>query len=147
MPEQYIHEDLEKVATQMEVGDKLVTRSKVVGESESEMFVNQVGLTHPVFFSDEFAQGMGLKKRVVSWVWTFAHMIGLVYQTGFIRDALYAATDKARYIKPVHPGDTIKVEVEVLSQKYAFNDTKVFVEWKWTVINQDEEIVAEGVNT
>ena len=119
----------------------------VVSGAESEMFVNQVGLTHPVFFSDEFAQGMGLKLRVVSGVWTFAHMFGLVYQTGFLRDALYTGTKNSRYIKPVHPGESIKVEVEVLSQKYAFNDTRMFVDWKWTVINQDEEVVAEGVNT
>lgn len=71
-----------------------------------------------MFLSEEAARAAGWKTQVVPGLLTFSIAVGLLIQSGYIRDVIaFMGTDKVRFHAPVYPYDSIRVETQVLSKK------------------------------
>ena len=147
MGQQYIEEKLQKHIQNMEVGDKIVTKSRVITKTDLELYAISTGDTHPMFLSEEHARSFGWKTQLVPGLLSYSIAIGLLIQSGFIADVIaYMGTDKMRFLTPVYPYDTIRVEAEILSKKETKKGNWV-CSYKWVIRNQRDEAVAEGENT
>ena len=147
MGQQYIEENMQKYIQNMEVGDKIVTKSRVITRTDLELYAISTGDTHPMFLSEERAQSVGWKTQLVPWLLSYSIAVGLLIQSGFIADVIaYMGTDKMRFLAPVYPYDTIRVEIEVLSKKATKKENWI-CSYKWVVRNQSGEAVSEGENT
>ena len=147
MGQQYIEENIQKYIQNMEAGDKLVTKSRVITKTDLELYAISTGDTHPMFLSEEYARSLGWKTQLVPGLLSYSIAIGLLIQSGFIADVIaYMGTDKLRFLAPVYPYDAIKVEAEVLSKKETKKGNWI-CSYKWVIRNQNDEAVAEGENT
>ena len=147
MGQQYIEGDIQKYIQNMEAGDRLVTKSRVITKTDLELYAISTGDTHPMFLSEEYAQSLGWKTQLVPGLLSYSIAIGLLIQSGFIADVIaYMGTDKLRFLAPVYPYDAIRVEAEVLSKKETKTGNLV-CSYKWVIKNQKDEEVAEGENT
>jgi acyl dehydratase len=100
-----------------------------------------------MFLSEEYARSVGWRTQLVPRLLSYSIAIGLLIQSGFIAGIVaYVGTDKLRFLAPVYPYDSIRVDTEALYKK----ETKK-VNWvcsyKWVIRNQSDEAVAQRENT
>ena len=146
MGQHYTEEDAQKHIQQMEVGDRFITRTRVITRTDLELYAISTGDTHPMFLSEEHAKSFGWKTQLVPGLLAYSIAIGLLIQSGFISDAIaYMGTDRMRFNAPVYPYDSIRMETEVLSKKQTSVGNWI-CSYKWIVRNQNDESVSEGEN-
>jgi len=146
MPKQYVHNDRLMHMRDLEPGDTYITNWRAVNSIGAESFETDIGLLDPFFFSDEVARGRGLKGRVVTGIYTFGLMMGLLGQSGLIRGGMFIGTNHMKFTFPVFPGDRIKAEVQKLQTKKTSKGDREIITYHWVVKNQDDRVVAEGEN-
>ena len=147
MPQQYVEESAQKHIQDMEVGDRIVTKSRVITKTDLELYAISTGDVHPMFLSEEYAQSLGWKTQLVPGPLSYSIAVGLMIQSGFIADVMaYMGTDKMKFLAPVYPYDTIRAEAEVLSKKETKKGNWIS-SYKWVIKNQNDEVTAEGENT
>ena len=147
MTKQYIEENLQKHLQDMEVGDRIVTKSRVITKTDLEFFAISTGCKHPMFLSDEHAKSLGWRTQLVPGLLSYSIALGLLVESGFISEAIaFMGTDKLRFLAPVYPHDTIRAEAEVLSIKQTKKGKWVGT-YKWVIKNQNDEAVIQGENT
>ncbi len=122
------------------------TGTKPITGTEIDIVAQMSGMDLPGFLDDEFAKGWGFKARVVPGAYLIACMMGLMAKHGFLSDAVWTAADGISWKTPVHPGDKIYAEAEVISTKEMKRGGGL-ITYKWTIKNQDNNVVAQGQNT
>ena len=146
MAQLYNEEEMQRHIQNMDIGDRFVTKSRVITKTDLELYAISTGDTHPMFLSEEQAKAAGWKNQLVPGLLTFSIAVGLLIQSGYISDVMaFMGTDKVKFNVPVYPYDTIRVETEVLSKKQV-KDANWICSYKWIVRNQNDEAVAEGEN-
>ena len=146
MAQLYNEEEMQRHIQNMDIGDRFVTKSRVITRTDLELYAISTGDTHPMFLSEEQAKAAGWKNQLVPGLLTFSIAVGLLIQSGYISDVMaFMGTDKVKFNAPVYPYDTIRVETEVLSKKQT-KDANWICSYKWIVRNQNGEAVAEGEN-
>lgn len=147
MTKEYTEQDMQKPIQNMDVGDRFVTKSRVITKTDLELYAVNTGDTHPMFLSEQAAQAAGWKTQLVPGLLTFSIAVGLLIQAGFLKDVMaFMATDKVRFNAPVYPYDTVCVETEVLSKKQTGKGNWI-CSYSWVVRNQNGEAVIQGENT
>jgi len=120
--------------------------TKPISGTEIDLVSQMSGMDLPGFLSSEFAQGKGYKDRLTPGVYIIACMFGLMAKQGFLSDAVFVAATDIAFKSPVYPGDRLSAEVNVISKKEGRRGGGP-INYKWSVINQDGKLIAEGVNT
>ena len=135
----------EKLVTERNVGDKFETGSRIITETELDMFCTISGNRLDPFLSDEPAKALGFKERVVPGSFIFALVFGLLGDQ--LKRHVHVGTDKMKVLAPLYLYDRAKVEVKILNKKESSKGDRAFVTWAWAVKNQDNAIIAQGENT
>ena len=146
----YREEDFHRHIQELEIGDNFFTKSKVITRTEVELYSTINGDTLPAALSEKAAKERGWKGQLVPGLLTLSQALGLLIQSGFIILAkAFLGCDGVRFNKPVYVYDEIYVEAVVLSKelKERKGKTNWFCQYKWIVRNQNDENVAEGINT
>ena len=146
MAKLYNEEEMQQHVQNMEIGDKFITKPRVITKTDLELYAISTGDTHPMFLSEERAKAAGWKNQLVPGLLTFSIAVGLLIQSGYISDVMaFMGTDKVKFNAPVYPYDAVRVETEVLSKKQTKSGNWT-CSYKWIVRNQNDEAVAEGEN-
>lgn len=100
------------------VGMKWKSPKRTITEADIVNFAGVSGDFNPLHTDEEFAKNTIFKKRIAHGALTFAIITGLLDKLGFIRESIIAfyGVDKLRFTKPVYPGDTIMVIIEVVDK-------------------------------
>ncbi len=107
------------------------------------MFAGLSGDFNPLHVDSEFAKKSLFKTKVAHGLLVMSMVSGALGMA-FAGTAIALTEFKAKFIKPVRPGDTIRpiAEITSLVEEPRYHGGKVTL--KITVINQDKDIVAEG---
>ena len=145
MTNHYLENDWRKHIQDMEVGDTLTTKSRVITKTDVELFALLGGDIAPQFLDDKAAQESGWKAQLVPGLCTLNIAYGLLIQAGFISDIIaYMETREMKFLAPVYPGDSITTKTEVTAKK---RTKKGWIcEYDWAIRNQDDVTVAQGHN-
>jgi len=147
MPQTYVEEGMQKHIQDMEIGDKFITKSRVITKTDLELYAISTGDTHPMFLSEEAAQEAGWRTQLVPGLLGLSVAVGLLLQSGYISQVTaFMAADKVKFLAPLYPSDSIRVETEVLSKRQTSKGNFV-CSYKWVIKNQRNEPVSEGENT
>ncbi len=119
--------------------------TKPITGTEIDLVAQMSGMDLPGFLDADFARSMGFKDRVTPGIYIIACMMGLMAKQGFLAHAIWVSATDLSFKTPVFPGDRLSAEVEVLSKKAGKRGGPVT--YKWRIYNQEEKLVAEGVNT
>lgn len=127
-------------------GYSFVTGTKPVTGTEVDIVAQLAGADLPGFLDDDFAKSWGFKARVVPGAYLILCMMGLMAKQGFLADAVWTSADDISWKTPVHPGDRIYVESQVVGTKEMKRGGGL-VTYNWIIKNQDNNVVAQGQNT
>ena len=118
------------------VGARFPTRTRTITDADHDAFCRLVGYDVPLFLDDAYARSQGLRGRICP-----SHLI-MSFSTAMTGDLFtdtviaMVALDNARFLAPVHPGDTIRTEVEVLEKRETSRADRGVVVFRDHVYNQ-----------
>ena len=124
------------------VGDKFSSGGVTFTESEIVRFALQYD-PQPFHIDVEAANNSQFKGLIASGFQTLALVFRMYIQEGMLKQGMGSpGMDELRWLLPVRPGDTLHMEVEVLSTKASSSRTdRGYVEKLCTVVNQKSEKV------
>lgn len=124
-------------------GDKLITNGLTVTETHMVNFACLTGDFLPLHMDEEYAKKTIFGGRIVHGPLTYCLAVGLVGLTNWYGDSIIGllGVDKMRLPRPVKPGDTIHVNVEVISKKETSKPDRAVITLHYQVMNQKEEEV------
>ena len=97
------------------IGDRFTTADYTLAREECLAFAQSYD-PQPFHLDDEAAKTTLFKRLSVSAWLTMAVAMRLIVQSGFLRESgiIGAGADELRFLAPVYPGDTLRVESEVI---------------------------------
>jgi len=129
-------------------GDRFATRSRVVTETDTDIFAALTGATNPLFLNEEFGKKQGFKGRIAPGILILALAVGAQYSMGLFDHIIaFLSIDKLRFLSPVYPGDSIKYNVEVIEKRETERKERGIIVFKWVGENQDGKSVIEAEGT
>jgi len=145
MSKRFIEDNWRTPIQKMEIGDKIITKSRTITKTDIELGALLGGDYAPQFLSEKAAQDSGWKTQLLPGICTVNIAYGLLIQAGFLSDIIaYMGTDNMRFHTPVYPGNSIRMEAELTSKK---KSKKGWIcEYDWIIKNQDGMNVADGHN-
>ena len=129
------------------VGARLPTRTRTITDADHEAFCKLVGYEVPLFLDNAYARAQGMRGRICP-----SHLI-MSFSTAMTGDLFtetviaLVALDNARFLAPVHPGDTIRTEVEVLEKRETSRADRGIVVFRDHVYNQHGQEVFSNDKT
>ena len=61
MAQLYNEEEMQRHIQNMDIGDRFITKSRVITKTDLELYAISTGDTHPMFLSEECAKAAGWK--------------------------------------------------------------------------------------
>ena len=130
------------------VGDIIETSGRTVRETDIVLFAGLSGDYNPLHTNEEWAKNSQFGVCIAHGILTLAITSGLIVQSRVFEGTslgLLGTTEK--YTAPVKPGDTIYVEIEVMSKNESTKGGKGVIEFKCRTINQDGIVVLDHTET
>jgi acyl dehydratase len=130
----------------IEVGFTYATPKQSVFEADIVNFVALAGLYEDLFCNLEYIENESIfKGRFAPAALTWAMAQGLTTRTGLYEKTFVAilGVDRMRFVQPVRVGDTLHVEVEVLSRRETSKGDRGVLNSLFQVKNQKGETVMQ----
>lgn len=124
-----------------DVGARYPTRSRLVTDADHDAFCRLVGYEVPLFLDEDYARSRGLPGRICPshLVMSFSSaMTGDLFEGSILA---LVALERARFLVPVRPGDTLRTEVEVVEKRASSQPDRGVVVFRDHVYNQRGEEV------
>jgi acyl dehydratase len=123
--------------------DVVITRGRTVDIADIAAFAGLTGDHYPLHVDEEYAKASRFGTRIAHGPLTFSLAVGLVGMSGFYGNAITALLEikSLRALKPVIPGDTLKVTASVVELDPGTNPKYGTVHVNYSVRNQREEEV------
>jgi 3-hydroxybutyryl-CoA dehydratase len=143
MPGRVWNDPQDKTFDDFSLGDVVITRGRTVDIGDLTVFSGLTGDHYPLHVDEEAAKSTRFGTRIAHGPLTFALAVGLVGMSGFYGNAITALIEirSLRALKPVIPGDTLKVHAEVVELAAGNNPRYGTVHVNYSVRNQREEEV------
>ena len=122
----------------MRIGDT-ATRTRAVTARDIELFTEMTGDRNPLHYDEEAAEARSSGRIVVQGGVTTGLLNAIVAENLPGPGSVFLQTDW-RYLAPVHPGDTITAEVEVVGLR----TDKPITTLRTTITDQDGRTVLDG---
>jgi len=131
-----------------EVGYKFVTEEKAITHEDLEAFYNLLEVRETLFTDDEFTRSLELdyKGKIVAGMFLVMMTGKLELTVGMAFDALMVGMNDVKFVSAAYPGDRLRLEGELVGKRTT-SKGHVLADWKWTMKNQDNTVIATGVNT
>ncbi len=130
-----------KTLAELKIGDKDVFQKTII-ESDVYLYAGITGDLNPVHINEEYAKDSPFKARIAHGMLT-AGLISAVLGMRLPGPGTIYLGQELKFVKPVHFGDTIKAELEVIE----INAEKKRVKLRSTCTNQNGDVVLDGVAT
>jgi acyl dehydratase len=122
------------------VGETFVTRARTITETDVVSFAALTGDWHPQHADAEWASRGPFGQRIAHGMLVLSYAVGLVPLDPERVVALRRVRD-AVFKRPVRLGDTMRVKGR-LERLDAVDDGVGIAGWLWTIVNQEDRVVA-----
>lgn len=124
-------------------GQKFRTINRTITEADLVNFINATGMVEMIFTDKTYAgQGAIQGARPVPGALCYCFAEGLLVQSTMQHTGLAMLETTLKVLSPTNVGDTIHVEVEVLSVRQTSKGNRGIVKTKNDIVNQDGVTVA-----
>jgi len=132
---------------EQEVGFKYRSeKDRLITEQDIEDFVGLSWTPASGYQDDEAAREMGFENRLVPGPMHMPILMGLLWPVLNAPNVVILSTDKVRHKNPLHPGQTVHGELELLSKKETSRGGIVGT-YSWSLINQGGVVITQGENS
>lgn len=130
-----------------QVGDVIETRGRTIETADFNLFAGLTGDYYPFHIDEEAAKMTRFGTRIAHGPLTFTIAVGLVGMTGYYGDGIVALVEirSLRALKPVKPGDTLRVRAAIASALPGDNPKYGTIEVEYVVLNQRAEEVMKFI--
>lgn len=131
------------------VGETMSSPSITITEAH---LVAWAGLTmdfYPLHMDQTYAETTVMKERVAHGPLIFGMSVGLMCLKQWMEyDSIIAwLGSEVKMLRPVHLGDTIHVESEIVEMRETKKPHQGIQKWRYHIVNQDGTVVMENVMT
>jgi oxepin-CoA hydrolase/3-oxo-5,6-dehydrosuberyl-CoA semialdehyde dehydrogenase len=141
-----VHEEekhpFKKYLEELSIGDSLLTHRRTVTEADLANFAGVSGDFFYAHMDDIAAKDSMFGRRVAHGYFVLAAAAGLFVFPGPGPVIANLGIDELRFVKPVHPGDTLQVRMTCKAIRPKEGEENGIVEWDVVVRNQNDEEVA-----
>lgn len=131
-----------KRMSELEIGDALKTASRAVSVEEIEHFAHFTGDTFYAHMDEEAAKASPIfEGRVAHGYLILSFAAGLFVDPAPGPVLANTGLENLRFLTPLYPGDSMRVELTVRSKSLKSEETGV-VRWAVEIFNQKDELVA-----
>jgi len=129
-----------------EVGQTFESVGRTITESDLVMYSMFADDWTELHTNEEYAEDNFFGERVAHGPMTFVVATGFVHRTGIVERTVVAflGMNYMDIPAPVHVGDTVSAEMEVIEKKELDRDDAGFVTIDSTLTNQEDTVVFEG---
>lgn len=128
-------------------GQEYRTPGLVITEAHIVGFAGLSGDFFDVHMDDEFARAAGFRARVAHGLLCLSVVDGLKNRSTTQFDAIASLEWTYRFKKPIYVGDRIEARIRVLDCRQTARPDRGVVRLQFEVLNQNSEVVQDGVNT
>jgi acyl dehydratase len=134
---------------EFKIGDRFRTPAMTITEAAVTTMIGLAGLTSPLFVDEVYAKGTPFGTRIVPGRVTLLFMGGLEERLGLYDETVIALIgfDNIRFKAPLKAGDTIHVNMEIISLKETSKQDRGIVIHRSTCLNQRHETLLENDTT
>ncbi len=126
-------------------GDCFVSAERQLGDTDIAAFAELSGDHNPVHLDEGFARATLFRGRIAHGLLVQSVASGLAWDTGVFRGTIVALAEMSmRFESAVRPGDTIRLELSVVSKDAAPGPRRGHVRWRTRVVNQNGATVIDG---
>ncbi|MEJ2759648.1 MAG: MaoC/PaaZ C-terminal domain-containing protein [Anaerolineales bacterium] len=131
---------------EFEPGQTLITSGRTISEADILTFAGLSGDFNQVHVNEEYGNQTIFGKRIAHGLLVLSMAVGLLVQTGLIKETMGAFREIARwkFRLPVFIGDTIHVVLKVLETRAVPRMDGGLLTIGLDVLNQKEEVVMNG---
>ena len=129
---------------EFELGARYPTLSRLITLEDHLAFCKLVGYEVPLFIDEEAAKLTAYGGRICPshLIMSFSTaMTGHLFSSSVLG---LLAIERARFLAPVRPGDTIRTEVEVIEKKITSDPGRGIITFRDHVFNQRDELVFQN---
>jgi acyl dehydratase len=129
---------------EFEIGERYPTLSRLITLEDHLAFCKLVGYEVPLFLDEEYAKKTPYGGRICPshLIMSFSTaMTGHLFSGSVLG---LVALERAKFIAPVRPGDTIRTEVEVVEKRPTSSPERGLVTFRDHVYNQRDELVFQN---
>lgn len=127
------------------VNDRFVSQARTVTEADVVTFAGLSGDYNPLHTDEEYARGTAFRGRIAHGLLVQAIASGLANQTAVFDGTIVAIKEmQIGFLAPVHPGDTVHIELCVLELDPEPGAKRGWVRFSADVLNQRGERVIGG---
>lgn len=132
---------------EFEIGQKMISPGRTITESDVVGFAGLSGDYNLIHTDAEYAANSPFGARVAHGLLGLSIASGLALRTGVLEGTVMAFREiiSWKFVKPVFIGDTIHVEMEIITTKAMKRVGGGKVELDFDVQNQKDETVMKGV--
>jgi acyl dehydratase len=128
----------------MEVGARWTSRARTVTEADVGNFAGLTGDYDPLHVDHEYAKQTPFGRPIGHGLLGLSLVAGLGSQCPPVRTLAFTAIRDWQFLKPIYIGDTVYAVAEVV-EKQANGRRSGRVIWKRQLVNQNEQVVQEGM--
>jgi len=144
MAKRIFNDPVDKTFEDFSEGDVMITRGRTIDVGDLSVFAGLTGDHYQLHTDEVYCQGTRFGSRIAHGPFTFTIAVGLVAISGFYGNAIVALVEiqSLRALKPVYPGDTLKVHASVVKMEQGQNPKYGTLHVNYSVLNQkDEEVM------
>ena len=132
---------------EFEVGQKMISPGRTITESDIVGFAGLSGDFNQIHTDAAYAENSPFGARVAHGLLGLSIASGLALRTGVLEGTVMAFREINgwKFVKPVYIGDTIHVEMEIITTKAMKRLGGGKVELNFDVKNQKDETVMKGI--
>jgi acyl dehydratase len=121
-------------------GETIVSPGRTIEAADINLFAGLTGDFYPLHVDEVAASATRFGGRIAHGPLTFVMAVGLVGLSGFLGDAIVALLEvrSIKALKPVRPGDTVRVHVTVARCEPGSKPQYGTLELEYSVHNQDD---------
>ena len=129
------------------IGDRFVTSSRTVTEADITLFAGLSGDYNPIHTDKEFAGASAYGERIAHGVLGLAIATGLKFRLGVFDGSVIAILGfEWNFKAPIRIGDTIHCALVIEEKRPTRNPERGILHQRIQVINQNGDVVQEGVH-
>ena len=131
----------------LEVGATWRSAARTLTESELAWSCMTSGDWHPIHADAEFVKTTPLGARMFQGTYGIHVAVGMATHFPQLGDDIIAALGLSqwRYLKPLFVGDTVHVEVKILSKRITSNPERGILEREIRLVDHNGDVVHEGI--
>lgn len=128
----------------VEIGQHWRSPSRTILRSDVVEFAELTGDHNPLHVDDEFARHSPFGRPIAHGLLGMSLVAGLGSRSPWMQTVVFLRVRDWQFLRPIYMGDTVYVETTVLDKRPT-SRRRGEITWKRQLINQENEVVQEGI--